>query len=231
MSTEEIYSSIGENCLGQHILDRKKMRSSLNPFSWVRSNIDYINQIVDEDFEDFLNPQYVQYRERWGKNTPTNSKYTCATGVFEGTVSNEFEFTHHDVIGSEEHRNSYLRKTDRFRELVCSDNPIVFLYHHRIRSKANHPYIFEQLDKFIELIQSKRTAPAYCLCFTQVLVQDDSDRRVEFSRRGQTNFASLYTRNIWGGADADIFWGISDDDLLDEMFKIDRQTRESVLRS
>lgn len=126
-----VYCSIGENCLGQGVLDRHKISSIISPFSWGRSNIDYVQAIIAEDFADFLNPAFLHYREIYKARFSTNFKYQCTAGTFDPSVSQEFEFTHHDVIASAEALGSMRRKVDRFRNFIRSDIPAVFLYHHR----------------------------------------------------------------------------------------------------
>lgn len=213
-----VFCSIGENCLGQGVLDRKKFSTCIGPFSWVRTNIDYILEIVEEDFGDLLNPFYLQHRERFGQSISTNSKYRCDNDVFESTVSNEFEFTHHDIILSADAMQSAIRKIDRFKSLCRSDEAVIFMYHHRWNyKKQNLPYVLEKLNRFAKIVQSKRKGPVSVLCFTQKLITCEDVRRIEFSDHDACRLAVLHTYQAWGGTDSNVFWGKVDDDLFDEM--------------
>lgn len=212
-----VFCSIGENCLGQGVLDRFELPSIVSPFSWGRSNIDYVQSIVDEDFVDFLNPAFLCYRERYQKRLLTNWKYKCTEGLFEPSVSQEFEFTHHDVLASDEARASMQRKVDRFRNLVKSDEATVFLYHHR--SFADIEPVIHKLRQFAASVGHTRSAPTSVVAFTQGLVSDDSERRLEHRQIGNISLYVLHTRKVWGGNDKDVFWGIVDDDLFGPMLE------------
>lgn len=214
-----IFCSIGENCLGQGILDRKCVASCVTPFSWARSNVDYLLQIVNEDFNDFLNPKFLHHRSRYGKTIATNSKYTCASGVFEQSVANEFEFTHHDVLSSPKDLASLQRKVTRFGELIRSDAHVVFLYHHRYQPKSKQQigYVMDRLNIFHNLVKKLRHGPSDVLCFTQEIINDIEDRGVSATEVGTSRLALLRTKEVWGGNNPDVFWGKVDDDLFDQI--------------
>ena len=93
-----IFLSIGENHLPQAILDRHNLNSIKTPFSNVRSNIDYVTQIFDEDFADLLNKKHLRYSERYGKRILINTKYNCNNSLYHPSVSNYFEFTDSNLI-------------------------------------------------------------------------------------------------------------------------------------
>lgn len=219
MNETVTFCSIGENCLGQGIIDRHRLKSCIGPFTWARSNIDYILRIIDEDFVDFLNPAYLSHRQRYGQQMATNFKYQCKSEKFDKTVANEFEFTHHDVIADAEALDNITRKTNRFRELIISDEPVVFVYHHRINPQSTDSisYAVEKLNVFAEIIQKSRRGQVSILCFTQKIVAAPEDRRVEFSEHNAVRLAVLHTNSVWGGSDPDIFWARNDDDLFTEV--------------
>lgn len=215
-----IFCSIGENCLGQGVLDRLKITSSISPFSWARSNIDYILEIISEDFRDFLNPDFVKHQDRYGKLIPTNNKYSCANNIFEESVASNFEFTHHDILNSEKDRDSYQRKVSRFRELILSNKSLTFLYHYRFQptERRNLNYIMDRLNIFNSTISKKRNAPTSVLCFTQEIVSSDEQRGISCSKYGSCDLVVFKTRTIWGGKNQDVFWGKVDDDLFEKIF-------------
>jgi hypothetical protein len=228
LDNSTVYCSIGENCLSQDIIDRRKMNTMISPFSRVRSNIDYALALLKEDFVDFLNPEYLQYRERYDKKIVTNSKYKCAPGVFDSSVANEFEFTHHDVIASDEALKSFERKTERFRALIKSESPITFLYHHRSRPGKQMPHVLAQLNEFARHVEGMRNAPVSVICFAQTIFKDISERRIEITQHERTMLAVLHTKQAWLGTDADVFWGRVDDDLFDQMLEASKQARVAI---
>jgi hypothetical protein len=216
---ETVFCSIGENCLGQGVLDRKNLNTIITPFSWGRSNVDYVLELIGEDFANLLNSDFLEYRDVLGKPCVKNVKYECAADIFDPSVSLGFEFTHHDVIASLEVKHSILRKIQRFRALVLeSDQPIVMWYHHRSTSVQSFSYVEQQLAKLRSLITTRRGAGnVHVLAFTQYVVPQDDMRRVEVIHEGWLTTAVFYTRKLWSGNDSDVFWGIVDDDLFDDM--------------
>ncbi len=217
---EAIFCSIGENCLGQGILDRLKIPSIVTPFSWARSNIDYTLEVIREDFSDFLNPAYLQHRHRYAKNITTNSKYQTLKDVFDTSVSSEFEFTHHDILSSIEAHKSVVRKIARFRtEIYNSDRPIVLFYHYRYtrKERQNITYVQQQLEKLRLFIEAKRSSPVKVVGFTQNLVDVTEERTVAYEQYGDLIFAKMSTQTIWAGNDPDILWGKVDDDLFTDV--------------
>lgn len=215
MNHSILYCSIGENCLAQGVLDRHKLNSIVSPFAWARSNIDYLLAIIEEDFKDFLNPCYLQHRTRYKTTLATNSKYSCDPNAFDPSVSQEFEFTHHDVLTSKDALQSMERKVDRFRTMLRSSEPVVFLYHHRAHFREES--ILDKLKTLHTTIKERRANNFLIVAFTQKVVNDDSLRKLSLQRHDEILMFTFHTRKLWGGSDKDVFWGTIDDDLFEEM--------------
>lgn len=215
-----VFCSLGENCLGQGVLDRKGLNCIVTPFSWGRVNIDYVFEVVREDFADLLNPALLEYRMVFQKPIAKNLKYQCAEGVFIKPMSSGFEFTHHDVIEYEEARVSMKRKIQRFRDVVMnSDTGVVLMYHHRPPKHSSLEYVEKQLSSLLQLAIERRGANNIsALLFYQIMISQHEERRVVVSRQGGVLRAEFFTRQMWNGTDTDIFWARVDDDLLDLMF-------------
>ena len=62
LKTENVCVSFGENCLTDDILKRHNLKSYSTPYSSSRSNIEYILQIEEDCFSDFLNPEYIEFQ-------------------------------------------------------------------------------------------------------------------------------------------------------------------------
>jgi hypothetical protein len=210
-----IFCSIGENCLIQGLIDRKGLPTCISPFSWVRCNVDYLIQILEEDFKDFLNRDYLHFKMLGTKQTVSNSKYTCEP-YFDPSVSSEFEYTHHNILVSEPAFESMGRKVARFREMLRSDSPLMLMYHHR-SDKDSTRYVMQRLELLRVMISSMRTAPVKVLCITQKIVSAPEERRMDIVERGPCSLAVLSTLNIWKGTVKEVFWGTCDDDLFGTM--------------
>ena len=55
--------------------------------------------------------------------------------------------------------------------------------------------------------------------FTQVIVTNKEERRVEHTSIDNINIYKFYTLNVWEGTDNRIFWAKCDDDLISEMIE------------
>lgn len=212
-----IFYSIGENCLAQGVLKRHGIDAPATPFSHARSNIDYLNELVSEDFEDFLNPDYLEYDKRYGTQMVINKKYKSDAGFFDHSVSNYFEFSHHDVITDKSALESYRRKTSRFLEVVKGSTGAFFVYHSRLHEGQDVSRVTGKLAQFLDKCKTFSSRPLGALLFTQRLVGRPEDRDIEFYSLDGVSVAVLSTQELWGGSDMDVFWGKNDDDLFATM--------------
>lgn len=57
----------GKNCLTDRILERYHLKSFATPYSWVRSNIEYINEIEEDNFAYLLSADYLECKNIGGK--------------------------------------------------------------------------------------------------------------------------------------------------------------------
>lgn len=212
------FYSIGENCLGHGVLQRHGVAPLLTtPFSHARSNIDYATQLVETDFVDMLTPRFLHHEQRYKTRMPVHSLYTCEAGLYEKSVCNGFEFSHHDVIDDAENRASYLRKAQRFLDGLSGTGPACFLYHYRLHRTQDIARVAAKLRRFQELCRARSGRPISVTMFTQRLVGSDDQRRVEFLRPDGIPVAILHTRHKWCGTDPEQFWGRVDDELFARM--------------
>lgn len=211
------FYSIGENCLGHGVLRRHGAKVRVTPFSHARSNIDYVRQMVSTDFEDMLNPGLLRYDERHSKRICINPLYTCDAELFDASVRNSFEFTHHDVIAKPEAAESYRRKAARLLEPPPSDVPVCFVYHHRRHDKTNLRLVADKLDEFRNYWSGRFKRSASIAMFTQEVVSSHQERGVSFQIINNVPAAIFRTRKPWEGTDMDQFWGRTDDDLFAKM--------------
>lgn len=216
----QIFISIGENCLPQGIIDRKKLTSIVSPFSWARSNIQYATQILEGNFHDLISDSRIVYDERYGRNYVVNPSYQCDSTLFERSVSSGFEFTHHDIIAHLDHKESYRRKIDRFLEGATGNAPINLLYHHRFHGRMNIERVVSDVQNFVDIYRRRGANVQQAIIMTQKIVGDRAERRIEVSNDGGVSLAVFHTTKSWGGNDPDVLWAKVDDDLIDEMLLI-----------
>ena len=217
MSQKLTFYSIGENCLGHGVLERHGKVVAATPFSHGRSNIDYLMQMVRTKFDGFMDESQLRYDDRHNTRIVINPRYTCDSELFDPTVANSFEFTHHDVLAKPQAKASYERKVRRFQDAIKGEGNACFLYHYRSHPKQDFARLTEKLRQFRDLMRQEATRPITVAMFTQRKIANDDMRGVEFRRVNDIPVAVLRTRQIWGGRDMDVFWGRSDDDLFAPM--------------
>ena len=112
---QRVFLSFGENCLTDNILERHHIKSFSTPYSSGRSNIEYILQIERARFEDFLNPEYLEYTEFDGRRVVRLRQYTQVDNTYNPWHMNGFEFI------------AKLRATEKYRNtpvIIVSSEPI-----------------------------------------------------------------------------------------------------------
>lgn len=108
--------SLGENCLTDNILQRHGVKSFSTPFSHSRSNIDDALMLERNNFEGLLEKMNLRY-DYVGKTKVVRSTLynTCET-IYNELHMKGFEFSHHDIIASENKRKSLQRKIQRLKK-------------------------------------------------------------------------------------------------------------------
>ncbi|WP_405569735.1 DUF1796 family putative cysteine peptidase [Winogradskyella sp. Asnod2-B02-A] len=212
------YISIGENCLTDNILDRHNLKSFSTPYSHGRSNLDYIIKLESEGYKNLLNSKYL-YHDHVGETKVVRNKYySTSDNIYLDLHQNGFEFTHHDVINNDAHKNSYERKILRMLSLNNSKK-LKFLYHYRDNANKDINKIIIKASEFLAYYQ-KRNIKCEFIFFTQDVILNQEERSV--IKVHDTNNIKGYvfkTLDAWGGDDPDLLWARKDDDLIKEMIK------------
>ena len=210
---KNVIFSIGENCLADNILERNNLKSFSSPYSSSRSNIEYILAFEQEKFRDFLNPNYLKYDFILGKKVVINQKYVKTENIYNNSVINGFEFTHHDVYKAIQKHIIYKRTE---RQLLLKNKNIIMLYHHRISPATNLNLLISHLQNLAEIYKSRKNNVNIFL-FTQEICKNEQSRGVKKYNRGDIHFYNFFTKESWEGANEKVFWAYTDDDLLKEM--------------
>lgn len=183
--------SLGENCLPQYLLSKYKINGPSSIFSSSRCNIRIINKIIADNFDNFLNPDHIKYERINNKfDGCRNVYYKTDLNIFCPTVSNGFEFTHHN-LNNDTQRESILRKIERFKLDLLEDN-LVFWYHYRY-SKTND--ITKLLECFNEF--DKKVNSAKYVIFQQIPIGDPV--KFEHEKMDNFNIIKCYDPMIWAG--------------------------------
>lgn len=208
---QRVFLSFGENCLTDNILERHHIKSFSTPYSSGRSNIEYILQIERARFEDFLNPEYLEYTEFDGRRVVRLRQYTQVDNTYNPWHMNGFEFTHHDVLGEVAVREKMQRRASRMQNL--RNKELNIFYHNRPNPKTDIEMLISHLNELKKIYENRcKTVNVYM--FTQVIEEHTSARRVEHLVKSGIHIYIFHVLHEWAGADQDVFWARCDDDLI-----------------
>lgn len=211
-----IWLSLGENCLTDNILQRHGLKSFATPFSHGRSNIDYILNLERRNYVGLLDKQNLHYEDLNDKKVVRSTLINSCDNIYHELHMNGFEFTHHDVIKSEEARISIQRKIDRLIKYKGKKN-YVFFYHWRINKNMNKEILIEKLNDLVKIysIQNKK---CNIVIFTQNIISKKAERGINYSSFSESlHFFELNTLYKWEGDDDDVLWAKNDDDIIQKM--------------
>ena len=128
---------------------------------------------------------------------------------------NGFEFTHNDVMNDGIERERLERRYKRLLNLNPESNLYIF-YHHRYCKMTSGRMLLEHLVELKELYSS-RCSNVTVIMFTQIIVKNNNERRVEHHYIMGIHIYLFYTVNLWEGDNQDYFWARCDDDLISKM--------------
>lgn len=208
------YVSLGENCLIDEILKDFHLRKATFPFGSGRFNIEYIRQICEEDFEHFMDTRFLRVAEVEGKQVVKNDYYSFTHDIYESSVCDGVEFTHHNVF-DDKIRESVQRKVDRFKELIDNPKDAIFMYYHRHSEKSKSDVVIDELKKWMEWVQTRSGLKPRMIFLHQEIVQDFQDSNWKFFRHEWGFEVIMYTTHTWNGPER---WAAAfDRDLFQEM--------------
>lgn len=134
---------LGERCTVAAALEAFDLRKAAYPFDWIISEFQSTCNVLEADFEDFLNPDYFSIRSdqhgiinKYGlvfvHDFPTvgyNGDLQIDAPITEGILRPDWI----DTLG--EIQKKYLRRIERFRNVCRSNKKIYFIRHYGITSK------------------------------------------------------------------------------------------------
>ena len=206
---------VGENCLADRILGRYGLKSFSSPCSSGRSNIEYVLAFEKEEFRDFLNPEFLRYGFFEGRKAVQNRKYVEVSNAYRPSVTNGFELPHHDVIGDRRQYKALKRRCERLTHLKHRN--VIMLYYHGLCAETDMRLLVSHIVQ-LEEIYRNRGNTVHAFVFSQVIVPDRRDRKMEKETVDGVHLYRFYTNREWSNGsddnDPDLFWAVCDDDLL-----------------
>ncbi len=210
-----IWFSCGENCMPIDILRRHNLEAPSTPFSSCRSNIEHLLYFEDNQYEKYIESDYLIEANAWSEKCYLNIAEKSEGNFRQGRHS-YLEFTHQNLKNQED-INKLKRRITRQLNARSSSVHVVLFYHHR--SRDGFINVEKTLIKNFERILS-RYKNANALCYTQKIVKSN-ERGINIKTNALNNIklATLNTTMEWGGHNKDIFFGRHDDDLFGKLIK------------
>lgn len=219
LMSDEIWISLGENCLPDDILRRHNRKSFSSVFSSGRSNIEYIIQMEREDYKNLLKVENLQHFPDGVHSVVRSTYYKDCAGHYSPRHMLGFEFSHHDPLRVKEDNRAFRRRISRQQKFRGVKN-FIFLYHHRITEHSDITLLHSHLNELLSMY-SINGCTCKMVLFYQKIINQDTKKFVDFTEHdtGLLEFV-CHTHEIWGGDDLDTFWAKKDDDLFERMFDI-----------
>ena len=133
---QRAWVSIGTFCHAASALREAGLRQWSGPFDWIFSTPTLVADAIEEDFENFLSPRYLQSVPEHALTPGT--KRQCRHLLFEERYRLPTLFNHHDPVSCQEDREALTRAVGRFRSALANPRGnIFFMLTDRPREEAD----------------------------------------------------------------------------------------------
>lgn len=206
---------IGETCLLSVQLRRLQLIEGKNElFDNMLVTIDGVLSLVQDDFVNILNDQYLRYANytyypehcisypKW-----INTKYSVhESSIFSWPV---FSFFHYDSFNNEQ-KSSIIRKTARFKQYLEDNEAVNFFYYYREGPNYNILKIVEKCSTFLDFFAKKYNKEFNIYLFTKT----SGKKAITYAKHSKIHHFTFASPYSWIGID-DNWDGHSDNDLFD----------------
>ena len=189
------------------ILKDFHLRKETYPFGSGRFNIEYIRQICQEDFANFLNEQFLEHDIVENIQVVKNRKYNHQLDIYESSVCDDVEFTHHDVL-KESFRSSMSRKVDRFKQALNDPRDYVFIYYYRYSEKRDVLAVINQLQKWLDEVTSRSGFQPRLIFIHQEIISHFHEESCKFIDHPWGIQVTFNTTEVWTGRE---LWAAAND--------------------
>jgi hypothetical protein len=211
-----LWLSLGESCLPDALLKRHGKKSFSTPYSHGRSNVDFALKLESDGYDVLLYFSRLEVGDAFGDRVIRSKCITWSSPIFDASLRIGFDFTHHNVIANNDHRESISRKIERLKTLRGKED-VVFFYHHQYCSLSNIELLRDKLLDFMHYYPGIGVR-VFVAFFYQDVTGCQNSRRVDISSNSNGLIECVfYTKNCWEGRDPNLFWALVDDDLVGEM--------------
>lgn len=149
------YIGLGQDCNVAEIMNRGGLRDFSLPFDWMFAFPCDIKDSLDKDFSDWLDPEYLEVlNHEMGHFSTRHINYDSHTSEMNKAHNYKLThafFNHHNLLDQED-RDAFQRRIDRYREILSSEEDVVFVTN-------SSPESFEEvgLDTYFDNRPNKTT--------------------------------------------------------------------------
>lgn len=131
-----IYIPIGVNCYIAHFLRSHNLREYAFPFDWNCASFDSVYNVLLNNFDGWLNEIFIgnktkrMFFEDTIQNLVIHSEYIYPVICKKYNILFPHDYNNIDEKTLLEVKNKYIKKIDRFREIMSDkNNKIILIYH------------------------------------------------------------------------------------------------------
>lgn len=138
------FCSLGTTCHSARMMQRLRVKHVSYPFDWIFSDETMIQEIIEDDFEKFMNPKYF---------TEPKNKFNerqCGHQIYHEDL-----FFHKNPKNKEDY-DYYLRCIERFKNLLKSPEHKCFFMFYNLQNTKHPDYLINKNNQeIIEIIKNK----------------------------------------------------------------------------
>jgi hypothetical protein len=134
--------SLGPHCHSSYLLKTNNLKKASYPFDWIFTNHNIINEILNNNFENFLDKNY--YINLSGTQ--------CGHKLYHDSM-----FWHHNPSQNMVHYNYYVRCVNRFKTMILSEQEKLFVYLVKDVNEINEQTFHNDMSLLNENLKLKTT--------------------------------------------------------------------------
>lgn len=216
--TNRIYLSFGENCLTDNILTRYELKSFTTPFSYCRSNIEYVLDFERNNYENFISGKFLKYGALKEKPVDRLNTNIILENNYHHLHLHGIEFTNHDVIKNQKYWQKVKNRANNLKSFLGKAQ-YVLLYHHRVCEDSDLDLLLVHLSELKKFYSTKEYVCQIVL-FKQILIPIEKKKWLSYKIANDIHIFDFHTHYSWTGHDQRKYWAFIDDSLISKMLKI-----------
>ena len=216
--TNRIYLSFGENCLTDNILTRYGLKSFTTPFSYCRSNIEYVLDFERNNYENFISGKFLKYGALKEKPVARLNTNIILENNYHHLHLHGIEFTNHDVIKNQKYWQKVKNRANNLKSFLGKAQ-YVLLYHHRVCEDSDLDLLLVHLSELKKFYSTKEYVCPIVL-FKQILIPKEKKKWLSYKIANDIHIFDFHTHYSWTGHDQRKYWAFIDDSLISKMLKI-----------